>query len=59
MERFIFAVINFLLLFAIIYFIGRKSIAAIFDSRREKINRELDVDVDVIIWYTLSIRSQK
>ena len=42
MERFIFAVINFLLLFAIIYFIGRKSIAAIFDSRREKINRELD-----------------
>ena len=42
MERFIYTIINFLLLLAIIYFIGRKAIASIFDGRREKINRELD-----------------
>ena len=42
MSRFIFAIINFLLLFAIIYLVGRKMIASIFSTRREKINRALD-----------------
>ena len=42
MSRFLFAVINFLLLIAIIYLIGRKMISSIFSSRLEKINKALD-----------------
>ena len=36
MSRFLFAVINFLLLAAIIYFVGRKMISSIFSGRLEK-----------------------
>ncbi len=42
MSRFLFAVINFLLLAAIIYGIGRKMISSIFSGRLEKINKALD-----------------
>ena len=42
MSRFLFAVINFLLLIAIIYFVGRKMISDIFNGRLEKINKALD-----------------
>ena len=42
MSRFLFAVINFLLLAAIIYFVGRKMISSIFSGRLEKINSALD-----------------
>ena len=42
MSRFLFAVINFLLLAAIIYFIGGKMISSIFSSRRDRINKKLD-----------------
>ena len=38
----LYAIINFLLLGAIVYFAGRKAIAKIFSSRMEKINSELD-----------------
>ena len=40
--RFIYAVINFLLMAAIIYMIGRKMIVSIFKGRRERINQQLD-----------------
>ena len=40
--HFIYAIINFLLLLSIIYFFGRKKIASIFRSRKERICRELD-----------------
>ncbi len=42
MSRFLFAVINFLLLAAILYFVGRKMISSIFSGRLEKINNALD-----------------
>lgn len=40
--RFVYAVINLLILAGLIYLVGRKSIVKIFRSRREKITRELD-----------------
>ena len=40
--RFVYAVINLLILAGLIYLVGRKSIVKIFRSRREKIARELD-----------------
>ncbi len=40
--RFIYTLINFVLLIAIIYFVGRNAIVSIFKGRREKINRDLD-----------------
>ena len=40
--HFVYALINFLILVALIGIIGRKMIANIFVSRRERINRELD-----------------
>ena len=43
MPRFIYTVINFLLLLLIIYLVGRKMIVNIFRGRREKINQDLDV----------------
>ena len=46
--RFLFAVINFLLLAAIVYFLGGKTISGIFKNRMEKINKDLDeTDVPV------------
>ena len=42
MGRFIFSVINFLLLILIIFLIGRKMISSIFTGRRDKINQALD-----------------
>ncbi len=42
MPRFIYTVINFLLLLLIIYLVGRKMIVNIFRGRREKINQDLD-----------------
>ena len=40
--RFVYAVINLLILAGLIYLVGRKTIVKIFRSRREKITRELD-----------------
>ncbi len=40
--QFIYALINFLILIALVWLIGRKMIASIFQKRLEKINRELD-----------------
>ena len=40
--RFIYVVINFLLMAAIVYLIGRKMIVSIFKDRRERINQQLD-----------------
>ena len=40
--RFLYAVINLLILAGIIYFFGRKTIVKIFRSRREKIDQEID-----------------
>ena len=42
MPRFIFQIINFLLLVLIIYLVGRKMILNIFKGRRERINKALD-----------------
>ena len=42
MKLFIYACINVLLLAAIVFLIGRKTIVNIFRKRRERINRELD-----------------
>ena len=42
MKLFIYACINVLLLAAIIFLIGRKTIVNMFRKRRERINRELD-----------------
>ncbi len=42
MEHFIYACINLLLLAAIIFLVGRKTIVRLFRTRREKICRELD-----------------
>ena len=38
----IYVIINFLLLCAILWFAGRKTIKNIFEGRRERIDRELD-----------------
>ena len=43
MPRFIFTIINFLLLLLIIYLIGRKMIVNIFRGRKERINQSLDI----------------
>lgn len=40
--RFIYVIINFLLMALIIYLIGRKMIVSIFRGRRERINQQLD-----------------
>ena len=40
--QFVYALINFLLLAALIYFAGGKAIKSIFAKRREKINQDLD-----------------
>ncbi len=40
--QFLYALINFLILFGLIWLIGRKTIISIFKSRQERINRELD-----------------
>ena len=40
--RFVYAIINLLILAGLIYLFGRKSIVKIFRSRRERIARELD-----------------
>ncbi len=40
--RFIYVLINFILMIAIVYFAGRKMIISIFKGRREKINKQLD-----------------
>ncbi len=40
--QYIYALINFLLLIGIVWLIGRKKIAAMFRTRRERIARELD-----------------
>ena len=40
--RFIYVLINFVLMIAIVYFIGRNLIVNIFKGRRENINRKLD-----------------
>lgn len=40
--RFIYVIINFLLMALIIYLIGRKMIVSIFKGRRERINQQLD-----------------
>ena len=42
MARFIYSIINFLLLILIVWLIGRKMILNIFRGRREKINKALD-----------------
>lgn len=43
MPRFIFTIINFLLLLLIIYLVGRKMIVNIFRGRKERINQSLDI----------------
>ena len=40
--QFIYAIINFLILAALIWLLGRKMIASIFKKRLDKINSELD-----------------
>ena len=40
--QFVYAIINFLMLFAIVYFAGRKAIGKIFTGRQERINKDLD-----------------
>ena len=40
--QFIYALINFLILAALIWLLGRKMIASIFKKRLDKINSELD-----------------
>ena len=40
--RFVYAIINLLILAGLIYLFGRKTIGKIFRSRRERIARELD-----------------
>ena len=40
--QFVYSLINFLLLAGLIIILGRKQIVAIFRTRRERINRELD-----------------
>ncbi len=40
--HFIYAIINFLILVAILFLFGRKMIASIFNTRRDRINRALD-----------------
>lgn len=42
MMHFIYALINFLILAAVVFFAGRKIIARIFTGRRDRVNRELD-----------------
>ncbi|MBO6052893.1 MAG: F0F1 ATP synthase subunit delta, partial [Clostridia bacterium] len=42
MLHFVYSIVNFLILFAVLWIFARKTVAAIFSSRREKIGRELD-----------------
>ena len=40
--QFVYALVNFLILAGILFLFGRKTIASIFETRREKINKALD-----------------
>ena len=40
--EFVYALINFILLFGLLWLVGRKAIANIFGKRLERINSELD-----------------
>ena len=42
MLHFVYTLVNFLILAAILYFAGRKTVVHIFRSRRERIDRALD-----------------